>query len=54
MYKILSNGIDYAEYVTAMESSISFSDNTIIGNVSSKQVKLSIDNSSNAFNDILD
>lgn len=54
MYKILSNGIDYAEYVTAMESSISFSDNTIIGNVSSKQVKLSVDNSSNAFNDILD
>ena len=54
MYKILSNGIDYAEYVTAMESSISFSDNTIIGNVSSKQIKLSIDNSSKAFNDILD
>lgn len=54
MFKIMSNGVDYTDYMLSVSSSISFSDNTIIGNVVSKQFVLSVDNSERIFNDILD
>lgn len=54
MYRLISNGVDYTDYVVSMSSSIAFADNTIIGNVSSRQFKIPVDNSLGVFNDILD
>lgn len=44
MFKIISNGVDYTDYMLSVSSSITFSDNTVIGNVASKQFDLSVDN----------
>lgn len=54
MYKVISNGIDYTDYILAMSSSTSFANNTIIGNVSSTQFILTLDNSLKTFNSILE
>lgn len=53
MFKIISNGVDYTDYMLSVSSSITFSDNTVIGNVASKQFDLSVDNSERIFNSIL-
>ena len=53
MFKIMSNGVDYTDYMLSVSSSITFSDNTVIGNVASKQFDLSVDNSERIFNSIL-